>query len=57
VAVHEASRIAAAASAGEILVSATTYQLASGAGLTFEERGQRELKGLSGPRTLYAVVE
>jgi len=57
VAVHEAARIAAAASGGEILVSSTTHQLAAGAGLTFEERGERELKGLSGPRTLYAVGE
>lgn len=56
VAVHEAARIAAAASGGEILVSSTTYQLASGAGLTFEERGEWELKSLSGPRTLYAVA-
>lgn len=55
VAVHEAARIAAAASAGEILVSATTSQLASGSGFTFEERGERELKGLDGPRSLFAV--
>jgi class 3 adenylate cyclase len=57
VAVHEAARTAAAASGGEILVSSTTYQLASGAGFTFEDRGQRELRGLSGPRSLFAVVE
>jgi class 3 adenylate cyclase len=55
VAVHEAARISAAASAGEILVSSTTHQLASGAGITFEERAERELKGLAGPRILYAV--
>jgi class 3 adenylate cyclase len=57
VAVHEAARIAAAASAGEFLVSSTTHQLATGAGLSFEERGLRELKGLSGARPLYAVAE
>jgi class 3 adenylate cyclase len=56
VAVHEAARIAAAASAGEILVSATTRQLASGSELAFEERGERELKGLAGLRALYAVA-
>lgn len=55
VAVHEVSRIASAAADGEILVSATTHQLASGAGLTFEERGSRELKGLEGVRTVYAA--
>ena len=56
VAVHEAARVAAGAGAGEILVSATTYTLASGSGLTFEARGERELKGLTGPRTLYAAT-
>jgi hypothetical protein len=42
--------------AGEILVSSTTRQLADGTELAFEERGQRELKGLSGPRTLFSVL-
>lgn len=56
IAVHEASRIMAAAGAGEILVSTTVRQLASGADLAFEERGQHELKGLSGARDLYAVT-
>ena len=55
IAVHEAARIAAAASSGEIFLSATTCQLASGSGFTFEERGERELKGLEGPRSLFAV--
>jgi class 3 adenylate cyclase len=56
-AVHEAGRIAAASSPGEILVSATTFQLASGSGLSFDNRGERELKGLTGARTLYAVSD
>jgi class 3 adenylate cyclase len=56
VAVHEAARIAAGAAAGEILVSATTRQLAEGPDFTFEERGERQLKGLAGPRVLYAVA-
>ncbi len=56
VAVHEAARIAAAAGSGEILLSATTMQLATGSGLSFAERGERELKGLSGTRTLYGVT-
>jgi class 3 adenylate cyclase len=55
--VHEAARIAAAAGAGEILVSMTTRQLAEGTGLDFEERGPRDLKGLSGARELWAVGE
>jgi class 3 adenylate cyclase len=57
VAVHEVARIASAAADGEILVSATTHQLASGAGLVFEERGSRELKGLAGLRTVFAVTQ
>ncbi len=55
VAVHEAARIASAAQNGEILVSATTRQLATGSGFTFEERGEREFKGLAEPRLLFAV--
>lgn len=55
VAVHEAARISAAASPGEILVSSTTRQLASGGELDFEERPAEELKGLAGTRTLYSV--
>jgi class 3 adenylate cyclase len=57
VAVHEAARIAAAASSGEILVSATTSQLASGSGLTFENRGELTFKGLEGARTVYSVPD
>lgn len=56
IAVHEAARIAAAAGPGEILVSAMTQALAVGSGLVFEPRGERDLKGLTGPRTLYALA-
>lgn len=56
IAVHEAARIAAVASGGEILVSATTRSLASGADFAFEDRGSRELKGLSGEHQIYAVA-
>jgi class 3 adenylate cyclase len=53
--VHLAARIMAAASGSEILVSATTRDLASGTELTFTEKGSFDLKGISGPRTLYAL--
>jgi class 3 adenylate cyclase len=56
IAVHEAARIAAAAGAGEILVSFTTRTLAEGAEVAFEDRGSHELKGLSGSRQLFAVT-
>jgi class 3 adenylate cyclase len=55
VAVHEASRIAATAGAGEIYVSATTQVLSVGADLSFTDLGTRDLKGLQGSRQLYAV--
>jgi class 3 adenylate cyclase len=55
VAVHTAARIMALASAGEILVSGTTYELLSGSGLSFSDRGSHELKGLTGVRSVYAL--
>jgi class 3 adenylate cyclase len=54
-AVHLAARIAAAAGAGETLVSATTREVISADDLEFEDRGSHQLKGISGSRTLYAV--
>ena len=55
-AVHAANRVMAAAAPGEVLVTATTAELAAGAGLTFESRGRHELKGIPGERELFAVV-
>jgi class 3 adenylate cyclase len=55
VAVNAASRILDLAEPGEVLVSATTHELLAGSGLSFTDRGEHELKGLSGPRHLYAV--
>ena len=54
IAVNVAARIAATAAAGEVLVSSTVRDLVSGSGLTFDDRGEHQLKGL--PRTwrLYA---
>jgi class 3 adenylate cyclase len=56
IAVHTGSRIAAAAEAGEVLVSSTVTDLVAGSGLEFVDRGVRELKGLPGEWRLYAVV-
>lgn len=50
------ARISAAAQEGEVLVSSTVRDLVAGSGLGFEERGERELKGLPGVWRLYAVV-
>ena len=54
-AVHAAARVAALAGPGEVLVSATTHDLLDGSSLTFASRGDHELKGLSGTRTIYAL--
>lgn len=55
VAVHAAARIMALAGAGEVLVSGTTFDLLSGSGLQFDDRGLVELKGLTGPRPIFAL--
>jgi class 3 adenylate cyclase len=57
VTVHEAARIMAAAAPGEIIVSELARMLAGAAGLAFNDRGTRELKGLEGEWRLAAVVE
>ncbi len=57
VGVHLAARIMAQAAGGEILVSATTRDLAAGTELTFTEKGSFELKGISGARTLFVLDE
>lgn len=56
VAVHAATRIAALAGPGEVLVSATTATLLEGSGLSLVDAGKHELKGLEGRRRLYRLV-
>jgi methyltransferase (TIGR00027 family) len=55
IAVHTGARVAAQAGAGEVLVSQTVKDLVAGAGIEFEDRGARELKGIPGEWRLYAV--
>jgi hypothetical protein len=55
-AVHLASRILALAGSGEVYVSGSTYELLAGARFAFEDRGEHELKGISGRRRVYALV-
>lgn len=57
ISVHEAARIMAAASADEILVSDAVRAFAAPSGLTFEDRGEYELKGLPGRQRLFAYDE
>ena len=55
-AVNIASRVANEAAAGETLVSGTVRDLArTSAGVSFEDRGERELKGVGEPVRVYAV--
>jgi class 3 adenylate cyclase/pimeloyl-ACP methyl ester carboxylesterase len=54
-AVHIGARIGALALAGEVLVSGTVRELVVGSGLEFDERGERELRGIEGRWRLLAV--
>jgi class 3 adenylate cyclase/pimeloyl-ACP methyl ester carboxylesterase len=56
-AVSIGARVAAAARAGEVLVSQTVKDLVAGTGLALEDRGERELKGVPGTWRLYAATE
>jgi class 3 adenylate cyclase len=57
IAVHIGQRVSALAGPGEVLVSRTVTDLVAGSGLRFEERGEHELKGVSGSWKLFAVVD
>ncbi len=54
--VHIAARVAAAAEAGEVVVSRTVTDLVAGAGIAFEDHGLHTLKGIDGDWRLFAVV-
>ena len=56
IAVHIAARVLAEAAPGEVMVSRTVKDLVAGSGLEFEDRGERELKGLDGSWRLFAVA-
>jgi class 3 adenylate cyclase len=50
------SRVAASAAASEVLVSQTVKDLVAGSGLTFEDAGEHELKGVPDTWRLYRVI-
>jgi class 3 adenylate cyclase len=54
-AVHIASRVMGLAEPNEVLVSGTVKDLVVGSGIEFEDRGERELRGVPGEWRLYAV--
>ena len=55
-AVHIGSRVMNCAGPGEVLVSGTVKDLVVGSGIDFEDRGERELKGVPGEWRLWAVT-
>lgn len=57
IAVHIASRVAAAAGPAEVVVSSTVKDLVVGAGFNFRDRGAHSLKGVPGEWRLYVVAE
>ncbi len=55
IAVHAASRVMAMAAPAEVLVSRVVADLVAGSGINFTDRGEAELKGISGPWRLLAA--
>ena len=55
-AVHVGARVAALAGPSEVLVSSTVKDLVAGSGLTFEDAGEHELKGVPDRWRLYRVA-
>jgi class 3 adenylate cyclase len=56
IAVHIGARVSALAAPGEVLVTRTVRDLVAGSGISFQERGEHELKGVPDRWTLYAAV-
>jgi len=56
IAVHIGARVGAHAAPGEVLVSGTVKDLVVGSGIRFEDRGEREPRGVPGPWRLWAVA-
>ena len=56
-AVHIGARVAALAAPADVLVSSTVRDLVAGSGLTFEDAGEHELKGVPDRWRLYRVVD
>jgi class 3 adenylate cyclase/predicted esterase len=54
-AVHIGARVAAAAAAGDVFVSGTVKDLLAGSDISFEDRGEHDLKGVPGAWRLYAA--
>ena len=54
-AVHIGARVAARADASEVLVSSTVKDLVAGSGISFEDRGTHQLKGVPDEWRIFAA--
>jgi class 3 adenylate cyclase len=57
IAVHIAQRVASLAGAGEVFVSRTVADLLAGSEIDFYDRGEHELKGVTGTWRLFSVSD
>jgi class 3 adenylate cyclase len=57
VAVHAAARVMSLAGADDVLVSSTTSDLLEGSGIKLEDAGTHLLKGLTGARQIFRVID
>lgn len=55
IAVHIGARVGALATPGEVFVSRTVVDLVAGSGMSFDDRGSHELKGVPGTWQLFAA--
>jgi class 3 adenylate cyclase len=55
IALHVAARVVGEAGPGEVLATSTVRDLCSGSGLTFSDRGLRQLAGITEPWRVFAV--
>ncbi len=56
IAVHTGARVSSLAQPGEVLVSSTVKDLVAGSGISFDDRGTHQLKGIPGEWRVYAVT-
>lgn len=56
IAVHIASRVSQQAKTDQVLVSRTVRDIVAGSGISFDDLGRHELKGLDEPMRLYRVT-
>jgi class 3 adenylate cyclase len=55
IAVHLAERVCSSAGPGQVLVTRTLVDLVAGSGITFDDQGEYELKGVPATWQLFAV--